>query len=67
MTAATKARTAPLTTPEAADYIGVKKHTLECWRSRQDKYGPPYIRVGRSIRYRIADLDAYLKANTVKP
>jgi hypothetical protein len=33
------------------------------------KYGRgiPYVRVGRSIRYRVSDITAYLDANTVTP
>lgn len=47
----------PLTTPQAAQYLGLSKYTLECWRARGD--GPRYLKLGRSVRYRVADLDAF--------
>jgi len=50
--------TRPLTTTEAAEHLGVKPGTLEVWRV-QGK-GPTYLKLGRSVRYRMADLDAYM-------
>lgn len=43
---------------EAADYLGLKAATLNKWRCHGG--GPPFMKVGRLIRYRRADLDAYL-------
>ena len=43
---------------EAADYLGLKAATLNKWRCHGD--GPPFIKVGRLIRYRRSDLDAFL-------
>lgn len=51
---------AALTTPEAAVYLNVKPATLEQWR--WNGRGPRYCKIGRSCRYRIADLDAFLSA-----
>jgi excisionase family DNA binding protein len=51
---------AALTTPEAAAYLNVKPATLEQWR--WNGKGPRYCSLGRSIRYRIADLDVFLGA-----
>ena len=47
---------------QAAKYLGVKPGTLAVWRStkRQDL---PYIRVGRCIRYRPADVRAFNDRN----
>lgn len=51
----------PVTTPEAAEYLGgLKPNTLEGWRVQG--IGPRYIKIGRLVRYSIADLDAYLEA-----
>ncbi len=48
-----------LPTREAGAYIGVAKSTLEDWRTRG--IGPRFVRLGtKSIRYRVADLDAFL-------
>lgn len=56
-----------LTTAEACVYLGGEKHpmkvnTLEGQRVRGE--GAPYVKVGRLVRYRVSDLDAYIEANT---
>jgi predicted DNA-binding transcriptional regulator AlpA len=48
----------------AADYLGLHARTLDNWRSQGR--GPRYVRVGRRIVYRIADLESYLDARTVE-
>lgn len=40
----------------------VSRATLQSWRYAGK--GPRYIKIGRLIRYRNADVDAYLKAQT---
>ncbi len=52
-----------LRTPDVAKMLGVSITKLEHMRS--DGRGPNWIRVGRSVRYRPDDLQAYLAANTV--
>lgn len=54
-----------LTTHEAAPYLGVKSSTLCHWR--WEKTGPRYLKVGRAVRYRKEDLDAWLAAQQVEP
>jgi excisionase family DNA binding protein len=54
-----------LTTKQAANYLGVSMSVLGHWRS--DRRGPRYVQVGSSVRYRLADLDAWIQANTVNP
>lgn len=46
---------------EAARYLRIKPQTLA--KMRMQKRGPRYDKRGRFIRYRVADLDAWLKAN----
>ena len=48
----------------AAEYLGVQPHTLEIWRCT-GRYRIPYIKVGRRVKYRRADLDAWLDSRTV--
>jgi hypothetical protein len=55
----------PLTEAEAAGRLGLKVATLRAWRHRG--VGPPFVRLGRAIRYLPADLDAYLGANRHTP
>jgi len=50
-----------LTTSEAAEYLCVSKAFLE--RDRWAGARIPFVKVGsRAVRYRLADLDAYLEA-----
>lgn len=51
------------TRPQAAEYLGVRPQTLACWATT-GRYGLPFIRVGRAVRYRKADLDAWLANRT---
>lgn len=53
-----------LTRKEAADYLGVKPQTLAAWHVT-GKYKLPLVKVGRSVRYRLADLERWLSARTV--
>lgn len=55
-----------ITRAEAAEYLGVKPGTLEVWATNQ-RYDLKYIKVGRSVRYRIADLEAFIESRTVAP
>ncbi|MCQ4043841.1 helix-turn-helix transcriptional regulator [Streptantibioticus rubrisoli] len=48
---------------EIAEYLDVPKGTIYQWSSRGN--GPRLIKVGRHIKARWSDLDAYLDAHTV--
>ena len=37
--------------------LGISPRTLARWRS--EKTGPPWVRLGGAIRYRVSDLDAW--------
>jgi excisionase family DNA binding protein len=43
-----------LNTKEAADALGLSERTLERWRVTGG--GPRYVKVGRAVRYLLADL-----------
>ena len=49
-----------LTTSELADYLGV--HVQAIYDLRCDGRGPVGLRVGRELRYRIADVRRWLEA-----
>lgn len=56
--------TDPLLPPlEAGAYIGVTENTLSVWRCTK-RYAIPYIKVGRLVKYRKSDLDAWLESRT---
>ena len=48
---------------EAAAMLGVAPGTLSVWRST-GRYGIPFIKVGRNVRYRPNDLDKWLATRT---
>lgn len=54
-----------LTEPETARRLGCSVSGLRKWRT--EGTGPRYIRIGRLIRYQVADLDKWLSAQTVDP
>lgn len=54
-----------MTEKEAAAYTGFSIRTLQAWRFQCR--GPVYLKVGRSVRYRLADLDTYMNAMPITP
>lgn len=61
----------PPQSPDLADLVdegavaarlGVSRSTLQSWRYA--RRGPRYIKIGRLVRYRNADVDAFLTAST---
>jgi len=47
-----------------AAFLGVHVLTLADWRTKGA--GPSYVKVGRCVRYRLADLEAWLSLRTRK-
>lgn len=56
-----------LTTEEAADYLRMNAHTLRVWRSRLRPGGPPFVKIGRRVRYRAASLAAWAAEHETQP
>lgn len=48
--------------PTLATRLGISRSTLQSWRSAGR--GPRFIKLGRMVRYRTADVDSYLRSNT---
>lgn len=55
-----------MTRTEAAEYLGLAVSTLEVWGSTK-RYDLPYIKLGRSVRYRLSDLEAFIERGTIRP
>lgn len=51
-----------LSADELAELVGVPPKTLADWRTRG--IGPAYVRIGRHVRYRPADVEAWLQSRT---
>ena len=59
-----KQQSTPLLSPiEAARYIGVTGNTLAVWRC-VGRYDIPFIKIGRLVRYRVSDLEAWMESRT---
>jgi len=52
-----------LKTSEAAVYLSLSKQRLDSWRCCGN--GPKYVKVGALVRYRVADLDAFMAERVV--
>lgn len=48
---------------ETADFLGISEKALR--RRRERGTSPPYIQMGRSVRYAPGDVAKWLRANTV--
>ena len=58
---------AALVSPEqAAEFLGTTPGTLAVWRCNR-RYDLPYVKVGKSVRYRQADLERFVESRTVSP
>lgn len=53
-----------LTVDDVAQYLGVKPNTVYAWRVRKE--GPRAVKVGRAVRYRLEDVDAWLAGRPTK-
>ncbi|MDQ0380279.1 helix-turn-helix transcriptional regulator [Amycolatopsis thermophila] len=52
-----------LSIEDLADYLGVPKGTLYQWRTKG--YGPQGRRIGKYVRYRPEDVDAWVEQQGV--
>ena len=48
-----------LTSEDVSEYLRVSPHTIEMWRRK--KVGPPWLKIGRSIRYKFSEVHAWLE------
>jgi excisionase family DNA binding protein len=49
-----------LTRKQAAQFLNLKKSTLDSWAVRGG--GPVFAKMGKSVRYRLTDLEAFIEA-----
>jgi excisionase family DNA binding protein len=52
------------TRQEAAAFLDLKPQTLAVWAST-GRYGLPFYKCGRKVRYRQSDLDAFIERRRV--
>jgi predicted DNA-binding transcriptional regulator AlpA len=53
-----------LSAEETAEFLGTATGTLAAWRCTK-KYDLPYVKIGALVRYRMADLTAFVSRRTV--
>lgn len=51
-----------MTPKEVSAYLGVSVETLNVWRCTK-RYNLPHVKVGHLVRYRRADVEAFVEAN----
>jgi len=54
-----------LSNREAAEFLGLSEDTLPRWR--WSGIGPVYLKVGRTVKYRLSDLETFLNESRVNP
>ena len=52
-----------LDTRQASELTGIATVTLERWRV--DGEGPPYVKLGRQVKYRTSDLHEFMSSKVV--
>lgn len=48
----------------AAEFLNIKPQTLAAWATN-GRYNLPFVKIGRRVMYRLADLDAFIASNVV--
>ena len=57
--AASEDRNFPVTEVWVADYLQLSRSTVQKWRMQG--IGPPYVKLGKSVRYLPEDVESWLK------
>lgn len=59
-----RSREKMLSRTEAAHFLGVQKNTLAVWACKK-RYKLPMYKVGRHIKYKLADLQKFIDENEI--
>jgi predicted DNA-binding transcriptional regulator AlpA len=51
-------------TPALAQRLGIDESTANKWRLTGE--GPPFVKLGRSVRYRLCDVSAWVASRVVR-
>jgi len=52
-----------LTVEQTADHLGLAVSTLNKWRCNGE--GPIFVKLGRAVRYKQSDIDAYIERHSL--
>ena len=50
---------------DAPAYLGLAEQTLARWRC--EGHGPPYVKLGKKVYYRVGDLRSWMETGRVQP
>jgi|WetSurMetagenome_2_1015567.scaffolds.fasta_scaffold741052_2 hypothetical protein len=50
----------------AAEALGIRPQTLACWATN-GRYGLPFVKIGRRVMYKLADIEHFIASNIVMP
>lgn len=65
MSTALASRPSPLVDEKgAAEILSITPGTLSVWRCLR-RYDLPFVKIGKSVRYRMADLEQFIESRTV--
>lgn len=53
-----------LSREDAAKALGIRPQTLACWATT-GRYNLPFVKIGRKVKYRLADIERFIAANLV--
>lgn len=53
-----------LTEDQTAELLSIQPQTLSVWRTHK-RYDLAYVKIGRSVRYRMCDVLAFIESRTV--
>lgn len=53
-----------LSRKQAAEHLNIEPQTLASWACN-GRYGLPFVKIGRRVMYRLADLEAFIARNTI--
>lgn len=51
---------------DVAARLGVSVSTLRGWRRKSPPWGPRFMKIGRAVRYRPEDVEAYMREVSVE-
>lgn len=52
-----------LTRKETAEYLNISESALHSWVKKENYNNLPIIKMGKSVRYRLNDIEAYIEKN----
>jgi predicted site-specific integrase-resolvase len=53
-----------LTRKQAAEFLGVREATLAHWKCT-GRYNLPAVKIGRLVKYRVSDLEQFIKDGVI--